>query len=434
MFLDLCRMCFGFCFRPLIGDKKDSASINKETKITEDTVRKCDIELSTTNMSDNAKTEVDSGPAASCPIIHEGRMLVDEVYPINVDELFKLLFTDSKFAAELHETRKNSDIKQGSWEMNPDSQQKMRRVSLTVPVAVPSVGLGIPKHSHISETQVMLSCSKPGDMYAIEIESYNSGIPYADSFFIATHFCLTRGSHSLESTINVYCQIKYRKSVWGLVKSFIEKNCWTGLEEYYTALINALKTECENHKSLETNVIVSESEEIKTATSKPVVKTKTSQLRLAEPIENKSFVQSILSISLPDWLLRVDISWLILSVLLVLLVLNVILYHKLWDLEDSDKRYNSMPFTDMQFSKEMPQSQDEWIALLRKQERIHDSEIQHWQTVLKRVISHLRQSEEALSELQGSLYSIVSHRVLSALKEAYSESPDVSASASKQEL
>ena len=64
----------------------------------------------------------------------------------------------------------------------------------------------------------MLSCSKPGEMYAIEVESINAGVPYADSFYIATHVCLTRGSHNGETLLAVYCQIKYRKSVWGFVK------------------------------------------------------------------------------------------------------------------------------------------------------------------------------------------------------------------------
>lgn len=69
--------------------------------------------------------------------------------------------------------------------------------------------------------QVLLSCSKPGEMYAIEVESTNAGIPYADSFYIATHFCLTRGSHNGETLLAVYCQIKYRKSVWGFVKGCV---------------------------------------------------------------------------------------------------------------------------------------------------------------------------------------------------------------------
>ena len=36
----------------------------------------------------------------------EGRELANEVYPINVDQLFTLLFTNSKFFRDFHATRK----------------------------------------------------------------------------------------------------------------------------------------------------------------------------------------------------------------------------------------------------------------------------------------------------------------------------------------
>ena len=39
-----------------------------------------------------------------------------------------------------------------------------------------------------------------------------------------------------ESLLTVLCDIKYKKAPWGLVKSFIEKNCWAGIEEHYEAL------------------------------------------------------------------------------------------------------------------------------------------------------------------------------------------------------
>lgn len=42
---------------------------------------------------------------------------------------------------------------------------------------------------------------------------------------------------------SVYAQIKYCKSVWGVVKSFIEKNSWAGLEDFFSALIYALQQE-----------------------------------------------------------------------------------------------------------------------------------------------------------------------------------------------
>lgn len=33
---------------------------------------------------------------------------------------------------------------------------------------------------------------------------------------------------------SVHAQVKYKKSVWGVVKGFIEKNTWAGLEDFYT--------------------------------------------------------------------------------------------------------------------------------------------------------------------------------------------------------
>lgn len=64
----------------------------------------------------------------------------------------------------------------------------------------------------------MSKCSKPGKMYAIDSETQNAGIPYADSFAISTHYCLNKVSET-ESSLVVYSDIKYKKSVWGVIKS-----------------------------------------------------------------------------------------------------------------------------------------------------------------------------------------------------------------------
>lgn len=34
----------------------------------------------------------------------------------------------------------------------------------------------------------------------------------------------------------VYTDVKYKKQPWGLVKSFITKNSWSGLEDYFRHL------------------------------------------------------------------------------------------------------------------------------------------------------------------------------------------------------
>lgn len=68
----------------------------------------------------------------------------------------------------------------------------------------------------------MLPCSTPGHLYSINVESINSGIPYADSFSVFTHYCMI-GTSETESTLEVYGEIKYKKNVWGLVKSKYKK-------------------------------------------------------------------------------------------------------------------------------------------------------------------------------------------------------------------
>lgn len=112
----------------------------------------------------------------------------------------------------------------------------------------------------------MLPCSTPGSLYSVNIETVNAGIPYADSFQIYMHYCIHKVSEN-QSSISVYGQIKYKKSVWGLVKGIrrlkrtnklstfiflfssfvgmIEKNCWQGLEEFFQSLNRALCQEAE---------------------------------------------------------------------------------------------------------------------------------------------------------------------------------------------
>lgn len=123
----------------------------------------------------------------------------------------------------------------------------------------------------MTEIQVMRNCSVPGQLYSIDVTSTNAGIPYADSFQIFTHFCLVRYAIQFNwispdeispqteyfacfffelcraiddhTMLSVYVQIKYTKSVWGVIKGFIEKNAWDGMENYYKDLLKALQSE-----------------------------------------------------------------------------------------------------------------------------------------------------------------------------------------------
>lgn len=90
----------------------------------------------------------------------------------------------------------------------------------------------------------MLPCSRPGYRYCIDVETLNAGIPYADSFVVLHHFCMVAVSDN-ETTLAIWSQIKFKKHVWSVMKSLIEKNGWAGIEEYFGSLTKALSVECE---------------------------------------------------------------------------------------------------------------------------------------------------------------------------------------------
>jgi VAD1 Analog of StAR-related lipid transfer domain len=126
-------------------------------------------------MSDNSTDseqdkKMDFVNDAECNSMHEGRQLVHTILPISIETVFGLLFHKSRFFSEFHKMRKTTDLVQGEWEDMPDGT-KQRVLSLTVAITQ-VVG---PKSSHVTETQVMRSCSKPGQLYSIDATSVNAG-------------------------------------------------------------------------------------------------------------------------------------------------------------------------------------------------------------------------------------------------------------------
>lgn len=76
--------------------------------------------------------------------------IINAKFPVNVDTLFELLFTKSKFYIEFHSARKTFDIVQSPWQPVPNSNDKKREVKLTLSLTHP---MG-PKHSPVTEMQV----------------------------------------------------------------------------------------------------------------------------------------------------------------------------------------------------------------------------------------------------------------------------------------
>lgn len=168
----------------------------------------------------------------------------------------------------------------------------------------------------------MLPCSKAGHLYSVDSNAINAGIPYADSFNVLVHICMQKISET-ESSVQVFGQVKYRKSVWGIVKSMIEKNCMTGLDDYYAALSKALHLECEENVS----DVKRKSRRKRRIHSMPRQGVEDLRSLIGSGSRNKISSGGVFSSD--------TATMIVFTVLILLVVLNVMLYFKLWSLEES---------------------------------------------------------------------------------------------------
>lgn len=68
-----------------------------------------------------------------------------------------------------------------------------------------------------SVLQRLLKHSKPGQVYTVDCDVVNTGIPYSDAFTVKSVYCLTKVSKK-ECRLRISGCVKYKKTVWGIVK------------------------------------------------------------------------------------------------------------------------------------------------------------------------------------------------------------------------
>lgn len=345
--------------------------------------------------------------------MHEGRQLVHTILPINVDNLFNLLFSKSKFFTEFHDSRRTTDLVPGEWSLNEEKAMKQRSVTLTVAI---NQAIG-PKCSHVTETQWLRQCSREGSLYSVDIESVNAGIPYADSFSVFLHYCLSRTMDD-HTVLSVHAQIKYKKSVWGVVKGFIEKNTWVGLEDFFNSLLKALQSEycippakvkarrTRRGNSLQKNQQLTEP-------ALEVRQKKKDSIPLLIKARS-SIVTDGSRKKAPKSGQEKFLSWFVIFLLLLLIVVNVFLYYKLRGLEGLTTISATDPIIPPEYLTKIagwnadespPESHAEWLKILQQQEIYHAQEMQKWQTLLRTSIDMLKKIEGTLNNLQELIHS-----------------------------
>ena len=166
---------------------------------------------------------------------HSGKLVIDEVFEIDVDQAFQLMFTDSLFIQQLFELRRTHSVTISSWQETA-SNDKKRQLSYTL-----TLNHTLIKSASTTETQYLLSQTKPGSVYMINSEVINHGVPYSDSYVVNSQWCLTKESVS-SSRLKVHVEVVYTKNSWsiGLIKSMLEKSAIEGISDYCNDLASHL--------------------------------------------------------------------------------------------------------------------------------------------------------------------------------------------------
>ncbi|XP_044936346.1 protein Aster-B isoform X4 [Mustela putorius furo] len=398
-----------------------------------------------TELSDSSDTH-DEGEVQAFYEDLSGRQYVNEVFNFSVDKLYDLLFTDSPFQRDFMEQRRFSDIIFHPWKKEENGNQSrviLYTITLTNPLA--------PKTATVRETQTMYKASQESECYVIDAEVLTHDVPYHDYFYTINRYTLTRVARN-KSRLRVSTELRYRKQPWGLVKTFIEKNFWSGLEDYFRHLESELtKTEstylAEMHrqspkektskapavrrrKRPHAHLRVPHLEEVMSPVTTPTdedvghrikhVAGSTQTRHIPEDTPNGFHLQSVSKLLLV-------ISCVICFSLVLLVVLNIMLFYKLWMLEYTTQTLTAWQGLRLQerglgaqnsplsitpaagvpllLPHRLPQSQTEWAQLLESQQKYHDTELQKWREIIKSSVMLLDQMKDSLINLQNGIRS-----------------------------
>ncbi|MXQ81466.1 hypothetical protein E5288_WYG005926 [Bos mutus] len=370
-----------------------------------------------TELSDSSDTH-DEGEVQAFYEDLSGRQYVNEVFNFSVDKLYDLLFTDSPFQRDFMEQRRFSDIIFHPWKKEENGNQSrviLYTITLTNPLA--------PKTATVRETQTMYKASQESECYVIDAEVLTHDVPYHDYFYTINRYTLTRVARN-KSRLRVSTELRYRKQPWGLVKTFIEKNFWSGLEDYFRHLESELtKTEstylAEMHrqspkekaskpptvrrrKRPHAHLRVPHLEEVMSPVTTPTdedvghrikhVAGSTQTRQIPEDSPSGFHLQSVSKLLL-----------VISCVLVLLVILNVMLFYKLWMLEYTTQTLTA--WQGLRLQERLPQSQTEWAQLLESQQKYHDTELQKWREIIKSSVMLLDQMKDSLINLQNGIRS-----------------------------
>ncbi|CAI4225279.1 unnamed protein product [Auanema sp. JU1783] len=208
---------------------------------------------------------------------HYGKVLLDQAFPLSVLELRELVFNNSDWFSQFNKVLKNSDYHSSDWAVDKDGQ-----LNRTCTYTMALNHAMAPKSCIVNENQIIrnLNGSDASQGFVVNKETQNSGVPYAENFTVRCTYCVMRVSKT-SSRLLIHGGIFYIKNIWALVKGYIEKTAYQGLEDHYAMLKKMLGEECQRRLSEgpNTNTVEdsSENESLSSSVEDPTTDSPTKQ-------------------------------------------------------------------------------------------------------------------------------------------------------------
>ncbi|GAV02450.1 hypothetical protein RvY_13015 [Ramazzottius varieornatus] len=357
----------------------------------------------------------------------EGQMLIDHEFRIPFDRLFLVLFSESTLLKEMFARRKIMDTEFGQWNLDPTTDCQVRDVKYRI-----SLG---PKTIRTVERQTLLKESLTGRLHLVDSVAQNHGAPYGDSFSVVTHYLLYKvvsAGAPASSSLKVSTEVVFRKVNWA-VKAVLEKSVMDQLRDYMADLKGRLslyeaelatggdavdglveddKTKLSKKRSTAEMPVLSRLTSVASITPFNTRRTQrastidASQVNLEDPTDNPVFVTRAEHYRMKR----------LIYVILILLLVNVVLYWRLWDwftFGTGETTASTASCTEGAFCPPRTVKAEQWYWLIDKFSQPKNAPLlKNINEGLIHVLNGMHQISTALEELHTSLSFSESEKVL----------------------
>ncbi|XP_069746551.1 protein Aster-C isoform X2 [Narcine bancroftii] len=308
--------------------------------------------------------------------------------------------TDTSDATEEGEERTScidlQDLDIGPWDKDP-SGNLTRTLKYIITITNPLIG----KFSTATEKQTMSKDSQSGLYYLIDAEVITHDVPYHDYFYTHNRYCIIQTSKR-KCRLRVSTDVHYTKQPWSLVKSFIQKNSWSGLEDYFKNLESDLLTEEILHNPISADPGLSGLRRRRRGFSRGLAGQFTNLPSHLDPDTREGYTDKEQSLETKSAKQNWKLSKLMLSmsvILIILAALNFGLFVKLLDVENVAQKVYLSNY--LRSSEKLSVSLDQKMI---KQETKHKSsaQLEQLRAVIKDSILLLEQLKSSLAAIQKS--------------------------------